>query len=1039
MYTTTAVPAHYHYNRLLSMVEFQSVQLSDLKFVKPGQSQRPYPDPSSNDGQTTRDYPHVVLDHPLGGAGSTPYDRLAADKPGEELAPEGAIWKMYVDEAKEHDSELVDGKNRNLDMMLLFAALFSAILTAFLIESKNLLQEDPADLSVTLLFAIAQSQQRMEQGNPQILPLIERPTFTASMSARWINGLWFTALTLSLSAALVAMLAKEWLTAFIAFRPRPALSHALLHQERLQGLVQWGALHIVDFLPTMLHISLLLFFLGLAIYLWTLDFAVAIAEIILAGATLIFYITTGILGALNESCPFATQTSKYLRVLLASSSGIQRAPEGYTGNRSVGTETTDGQLQALSWLIGNTRDPAVGDCACQALAGIHVSPKTNSEEKTETSRRVWPVRAKPSRQDLLSGLYDAVRTRLVDIRLRLPQEPVENQGLRMAQYASAMPALVYSLGADGEIKQEAGQESSQPFVKSSVVSAFEAMDTIWTNDCPGLTPDAYAILAAAELRLIRAVTLAHHTKPATVHSFRVIGILADDISSSENDEATEGWSMIEMQDVVSTSTGDSTSLFQLRARYSRSLARVGYLLSYHNKYNVTITARPLAYLVESIRLTTLCNDLNTDSHLSTCLPQSKNSNTLPGFDVDVFSDGRSHSVDPLDVGDEDGIVAGLVQVIASAGIQNTPSVELAAGRSLEVVGPVLLRQWVCMMNRSSEVNTDRSAAGLRIVEQVLKHWPKDRNVDEFEAMAHWTLNQLLVIAVISVSLADCPQMSDLSDIACAALCQRAMTASGRAAMFVLGEDHDQLLSELVRSVHLHQTRLRPDTPELLLRLLLTDISNRSLFRSRAMHSSGLPDLLRILAIMRHVHLEEVQKLLRDLDSLLREEVDAPYLPNKFLLVFTRTAEGFTTLSNLAHYQEYVSAVIECIMNVVHVTYQFSQLRRRDSSILARAVPGLLDAVKIVVIKVALGEANMRVMELLPSFMLEVIGILHTLNPRARNAAQGSPEMETIYDVLRDMRTYREELTVVVEGLEAWGDIDTVRLEGLDQLFNGPQP
>ncbi|KAG9125464.1 hypothetical protein FRC07_007484 [Ceratobasidium sp. 392] len=972
MYNTTAVPAHYDHN---PPVEFQSVQLNDLKFAKPGQSQRPYSDPSSNDGQKTREYPHVVPDHPLGGVGSTPYDRLAADKPGEELAPEGAIWKMYVDEAKEHDSELVDGKNRNLDMMLLFAALFSAILTAFLIESKNLLQEDPADLSVTLLLAIAQSQQRMEQGSPQVLPPIERPMFSASMSARWINGLWFTALTLSLSAALVAMLAKEWLTAFIAFRPRPALSHALLHQARLQGLIKWRALHIVDFLPTMLHVSLLLFFLGLAIYLWTLDFAVAIAEVILAGATLIFYIATGALGALNESCPFATQTSKYLRVLLVPSSRIRETSEYQVSNQSDGTETTDDQLQALSWLIENTRDPAIGDCACQALAGIRVNLRPNLQEETETNRRTWLVQTKPSRRDLLRGLYDAVRSRLVDIRLRLPQEPVENQGLRMAQYASAMPALVYSLGAYAELAQEAGQGTSQPFVKSPAMSAFEVMDTIWTNDCPGLTPDAYAILAAAELRLIRAATLAHHTKPTTVHSFRVIGVLADDTSSSESD-GIEGWSMVEMQDVL-TSTEDPTSLFQLRARYSRSLARASYLLSYHNKYNVIITARPLAYLVESIRLTTLCNDLNLDSHLSTCFPQSKNANTLPGFDVDVLSDGRSHSVDPLDVGDEDGIIAGLVQVIASAGIQNTPSVELAAGRALEVVGPVILRQWVCMMNRSSEVNADRSAAGLRIVEQVLKHWPKDRDVDGFEAMARWTLNQLLVIAVISVSLADCPQMSDLSDIAYAALCHRAMTASGRAAMFILGEDNDQLLSDLVRSVHLHHTRLRPDTPELLLRLLLTDISNRSLFQSRAMHSSGLPDLLRILAIM-PVHLEEVRKLLRDLDLLLREEVDKPYLPNKFLLVFTRTAEGFTTMSNLAHYHEYVPTVIECIVNVIHATHQFAQLRRRDSSILARSVPGFLDAVATVVVKVARGGANARIEERLPSFMLEVIGILHSL-------------------------------------------------------------
>ncbi|KAG9123090.1 hypothetical protein FRC07_000241 [Ceratobasidium sp. 392] len=107
---------------------------------------------------------------------------------------------MYVEEAKEQDSELVNDKNGNLDQMLLFATLFSAILTAFIIESKNLLQQDSAELTVTLLLAIAQSQQRVEQGTPQTLPPIKRPRFSASMSARWINGLWYTALALSLSS-----------------------------------------------------------------------------------------------------------------------------------------------------------------------------------------------------------------------------------------------------------------------------------------------------------------------------------------------------------------------------------------------------------------------------------------------------------------------------------------------------------------------------------------------------------------------------------------------------------------------------------------------------------------------------------------------------------------------------------------------------------------------------------------------------------------------------------------------------------------------
>jgi hypothetical protein len=49
-------------------------------------------------------------------------DPLASDRPGDELAPDAAIWKLYMSEAKEYDSELVKGRNDNLDTMLIFVS-----------------------------------------------------------------------------------------------------------------------------------------------------------------------------------------------------------------------------------------------------------------------------------------------------------------------------------------------------------------------------------------------------------------------------------------------------------------------------------------------------------------------------------------------------------------------------------------------------------------------------------------------------------------------------------------------------------------------------------------------------------------------------------------------------------------------------------------------------------------------------------------------------------------------------------------------------
>ncbi|KAF8594032.1 hypothetical protein BDV93DRAFT_399525, partial [Ceratobasidium sp. AG-I] len=116
-------------------------------------------------------------------------------------------WKLYVSEAQNYDGELVERQHRNIDVMLVFAALFSAILTSFLLDSKSMMQQDPSDITNVLLKVIAQ---RLENPNSPFKP-VEIPVFEPTDTARWINGLWFTSLGLSLAAALLAMLAKEWL------------------------------------------------------------------------------------------------------------------------------------------------------------------------------------------------------------------------------------------------------------------------------------------------------------------------------------------------------------------------------------------------------------------------------------------------------------------------------------------------------------------------------------------------------------------------------------------------------------------------------------------------------------------------------------------------------------------------------------------------------------------------------------------------------------------------------------------------------------
>ncbi|EEB99753.1 hypothetical protein MPER_00492, partial [Moniliophthora perniciosa FA553] len=85
------------------------------------------------------------------------------------------------------------------------AGLFSAVVTAFLIESYQWLSEDPADTTVTLLTQISM------QLNASQTTLPERPQFEPEASSIRINCFWFLSFIFSLTSALFGLLCKQWL------------------------------------------------------------------------------------------------------------------------------------------------------------------------------------------------------------------------------------------------------------------------------------------------------------------------------------------------------------------------------------------------------------------------------------------------------------------------------------------------------------------------------------------------------------------------------------------------------------------------------------------------------------------------------------------------------------------------------------------------------------------------------------------------------------------------------------------------------------
>ncbi|KAF8887553.1 hypothetical protein BD779DRAFT_1391949, partial [Infundibulicybe gibba] len=64
-------------------------------------------------------------------------------------------WKDLYGKADRFDKEFCGGWNSEIDALLTFAGLFSAVVTAFTVESYKLLQPDPQDMTNQILLNVS--------------------------------------------------------------------------------------------------------------------------------------------------------------------------------------------------------------------------------------------------------------------------------------------------------------------------------------------------------------------------------------------------------------------------------------------------------------------------------------------------------------------------------------------------------------------------------------------------------------------------------------------------------------------------------------------------------------------------------------------------------------------------------------------------------------------------------------------------------------------------------------------------------------------
>ncbi|CAE6535812.1 unnamed protein product [Rhizoctonia solani] len=147
-----------------------------------------------------------------------------------------------------------------MDLLLVFASLFSAISSAFVIESSGMLQQDPNDASAATLLVISQTLAAIANNNTGTVPPADQSNasdFVPARTAVIINVLWYLSLSLSIATAFIAMLAKDWSYSFAAHRTGHPRDQALRRQRKWKMIERWRMQELLVILPSLMHLSLL--------------------------------------------------------------------------------------------------------------------------------------------------------------------------------------------------------------------------------------------------------------------------------------------------------------------------------------------------------------------------------------------------------------------------------------------------------------------------------------------------------------------------------------------------------------------------------------------------------------------------------------------------------------------------------------------------------------------------------------------------------------------------------------------------------------
>lgn len=279
------------------------------------------------------------------------------------------LWLVCALLLWDHEKRLTAKWHEELNAMLLFAGLFSAAVTAFVVAYYITLGTNNSLQILALMHISSQlSSFTINSGSNQTTYINStQPMLLASLAAASvldpsiptdIYALWFLALVLSLAAASIAIYAKQWLNQHATPNTITDIARdsVVIWYCRYQGYNRYGVEIIMGVVPILLQLALIIFLLGLVLLLQHVRTPVTATVSTVVGLLLLFSALISIWPVFDVHCPYKSPQALFIMNILTLIRESSRLIEWATLYFGKLAETMiEAVVTAPQWIIGLLR------------------------------------------------------------------------------------------------------------------------------------------------------------------------------------------------------------------------------------------------------------------------------------------------------------------------------------------------------------------------------------------------------------------------------------------------------------------------------------------------------------------------------------------------------------------------------------------------------------------------------------------------------------------------------------------------------------